>query len=144
VPGGIYHVTARGNRRQAVFVDDFDRRRFVEILERVVRRRRWRDRAHCLMSNHYHLIVETPEPTLSTGMHALNSVYASRFNERHGVDGHLFEGRFRASLLEAEEHLHEALRYIAFNPVRAGLCAHPSDWPWTSWATVDRRFVFDR
>jgi putative transposase len=144
VPNGIYHVTARGNRRQAIFVDDLDRRRFLQILERVVARSAWRPRAYCLMSNHYHFVVETPKPTLSAGMHCLNSVYARKFNERHGVDGHLFESRFQSFLVETERHLHDVLLYVATNPVRAGLCAHPSEWPWSSFAGVDGGFAFDR
>jgi putative transposase len=143
-PGGVYHVTARGNRRQAIFGDDVDRRRFLDLFDVALRRHRWRHRAYCLMSNHYHLLIETPEPTLSTGMHYLNGVYARRFNERHAVDGHLFDARFGSKLIETEAHFGEVLRYVAFNPVRAGLCAHPAEWPWSSWAGVDGRFLFHR
>jgi REP element-mobilizing transposase RayT len=144
VAGGVYHITARGNRRQAIFGDDIDRRRFLDLFDAALRRHKWRQRAYCLMSNHYHLFIETPEPTLSTGMHYLNGVYAKKFNERHVVDGHLFEARFGSELIETEAHFGEVLRYVAFNPVRAGLCEHPADWPWSSWAGVDARFLFDR
>jgi putative transposase len=96
------------------------------------------------MTNHFHLLIATPEPTLSEGMHYLNGVYAKKFNERHEVGGHLFESRFRSALVETEEHLLEVLRYVAFNPVHAGLCDAPGDWPWTSFAGVDKGFRFDR
>lgn len=142
--GAIYHVTARGNRRQAIFVDDEDRVRFLAMYRRVVKKYAWRSRAFCLMSNHYHLVVETLEPTLSAGMHALNSLYAQKFNERHGVDGHLFESRFRSARVESESYLEELLRYVASNPVRAGLCAHASEWPWSSFFGVGREFGIDR
>jgi len=144
VPGGLYHITTRGNRRQAIFGDDVDRRRFLDLFDRAQRRHGWRELAYCLMSNHYHLLVETPVPTLSKGMHYLNSVYARRFNERYDVDGHLFEARFGSVLVETEAHFRRVLDYIAFNPVRAGLCSHPAEWPWSSWAGVDARFLFDR
>ena len=144
VPGGLHHITVRGNRRQAIFGDDVDRRRFLDLFDRTLRRHGWRERLYCLMSNHFHLLIETPHPTLSKGMHYLNSVYAGRFNERHCLDGHLFESRFGSVLVETEEHLEETFRYIAFNPVRAGLCEHPAEWPWSSWAGVDNRFLFER
>ena len=144
IAGGVYHITTRGNRRQAIFGDDIDRRRFLDLFDEALRRHKWRQRAYCLMSNHYHLFIETPEPTLSTGMHYLNGVYAKKFNERHVVGGHLFEARFGSELIETEAYFGEVLRYVAFNPVRAGLCEHPGEWPWSSWAGVDARFLFDR
>jgi REP element-mobilizing transposase RayT len=142
---GIYHVIARGNRRQAIFHDDDDRRFFITLFGRAVRRHKWRPLGHCLLTNHFHLVVDSPVGTLSRGMHYLNGVYARSFNEEHCVDGHLFEGRFRSRLVETESYLHELYRYLAFNPVRAGLCEHPSDWPWSSFRNLDgSRFVFDR
>lgn len=136
-------MTSRGNRRQAIYHDDDDRRLFMILRDRVVRRCGWRLKAHCLMTNHFHLLVETPAPNLSIGMHQLNSVYASNFNARHHLDGHLFDARFGSSLIETEEHLTETLRYIAFNPVKAGLCDHPRDWPWSSFYGIDDHFAFD-
>ena len=132
VPGGTYHVTARGNRRQTIFHDDDDRRRFLALRRTVTRRYGWRLHAFCLMTNHFHLLIETPEPTLSVGMQRLNSEYATYFNERFGFVGHLFQQRFGSRLIETEEYFAEALRYIAFNPVRAGLCEHPHEWLWSS------------
>jgi putative transposase len=140
---GTYHVTARGNRRQAIYHDDEDRAFFLALRHRVVERFGWQPREHCLLTNHFHLLFDTPEPNLSVGMHALNSGYARYFNERHGYDGHLFDRRFGSRLVETEEHLLEAMRYIAFNPVKAGLCLHPGEWPWSSFYGVERSYVFD-
>jgi putative transposase len=142
--GGTFHITARGNRRQAIFYDDFDREVFLRLFNRVVRRRSWDYLAYCLMSNHFHLVIKTPTASLSVGMHQLSGIYARRFNERHILNGHLFESRFHSTSVEGEEHLAEVLRYVALNPVRAELCEHPSDWPWSSFRGVGRRFLFDR
>jgi REP element-mobilizing transposase RayT len=136
-------VTARGNRRQSIYLDDEDRRVFVGLRNRTVRKFGWRLKEHCLMTNHFHLLFETPAANLSAGMHLLNSNYAHYFNERHRVDGHLFDRRFASRLVETEEHLLEVLRYIAFNPVKAGHCEHPRDWPWSSFYGVETSFVFD-
>lgn len=132
VAGGIYHVTARGNRRQAIYQDDDDRRRFLRVRDRVVHRYGCRIHAYCLMTNHFHLLIETPDQNLSRGMQRLNSEYATYFNTRFGHVGHLFQQRFASRLIESEQYFLEVLRYIAFNPVRAGLCDHPADWPWSS------------
>jgi REP element-mobilizing transposase RayT len=142
--GGIYHVTSRGNRRQAVYHDDDDRRRFLAMRDRVLFRCGWRQHAYCLMTNHFHLLIETPEPNLSVGMQWLKCNYAAYFNERHSLDGHLFQQRFDSRLVETEEHHSKALSYIALNPVKAGLCDHPSQWPWSSFYGVGDTFLFDR
>ena len=131
--GGVYHVTARGTGPIEIYRDDVDRRIFLERLLTVERRFAWIRRALCLMGTHYHLLVETPLPNLSAGMHQLNGLYAALFNRRHGRVGALFQGRFSAVLLESDEHLIAARDYIAANPVRAGLCARPEDWPWSSY-----------
>jgi putative transposase len=133
IADGIYHLTARGNRRQPIFLDDQDRRTFLEIAGIVVRRRGWRCHAYCLMPNHYHLVVETPAPDLSRGMQHLNSRYAESFNWRHEVDGHLFQGRFHSVVIESDWHLLELARYLVLNPVRAGLCETPGQWAWSSY-----------
>ena len=130
--GGVYHVTARGTGPIDIYRDDRDRHMFLKRLVTVERRFDWMRRALCLMGTHYHLLVETPFPNLSTGMHQLNGLYASLFNRRHSRVGALFQGRFNAVLLETDEHLAATRDYIAANPVRAGLCSHPEDWPW-SW-----------
>ena len=142
IPGGTYHVTSRGNRRQAIYHDDHDRRYFLALRDRVIGRYSWRLRAYCLMTNHFHLLIDTPRPTLSEGMQRLQCNYAAYFNERHSLDGHVFQQRFGSRLIEKEAHLLEALRYIAFNPVRAGLCDRPSEWPWSSFYAADD-LVFD-
>jgi putative transposase len=133
VPNGIYHVTARGNRRQPLFLEDRDRELFLAILATLGLRRRWRFHGYCLMPNHYHLVLTTPRADLSAGMHWLNSAYAHGFNEIHGLDGHLFQGRFHSISVEGDGHLLEVIRYVVLNPVRARLCVYPHDWPWSSY-----------
>lgn len=132
-PGALWHVTARGNERGEVFRDDADRREFLAVLGRTASVYGWRLHAYVLMGNHYHLLVETPEPTLSRGMRDLNGVTTQRFNRRHGRTGHLFEGRFKAILVEREAHLLELVRYVVLNPVRAGLAKSPAAWAWSSY-----------
>jgi putative transposase len=129
--GGFYHVTSRGALRAPIFVDDDDRSTFVCFLEKAVRRSTWRCHAYCLMPNHYHLLLETPQPTLSKGMHYLNLLYARTFNERHGRTGHLFEARFWSAPIDGgDEHFAGVCLYILHNPVRAGLCNLVTEWPW--------------
>lgn len=138
VPAGIYHLTARGNRGQPIFLDALDRNRFLEGLADVVRRHRWRCLVYCLMGNHFHLIVRTVDATLSAGMHRVNGAYAQRFNVRHGFSGHVFEDRFASRTIARTSHLHEAARYVVLNPVRAGLCDRAAEWAWSSYrATVN-------
>jgi REP element-mobilizing transposase RayT len=131
-PGGIYHVTARGNGRQALFVDDIDCARFLGVLQAVVAEYRLLCHAYCLMTNHYHLLLETPEANLSRAMQQLNGVFAQRFNRRHERTGHVLEGRFHAQVIDRDAHLREVCRYIVLNPVRAGLVADPREWRWSS------------
>ncbi len=137
--GAVYHVTSRGNGRQAVFLDDKDRTRFLDVLAKAVKQRGWVVHAYCLMGNHYHLLVETPQANLSLGMRGLNGEYTQAFNRRHGRCGHVFQGRFGAVLLEKQSHLLELCRYVVLNPVRArGMKVHrPEQWHWSSYrATV--------
>jgi REP-associated tyrosine transposase len=136
VPGGFYHVTCRGNRRQPIYADDRDRELFLRLVGRVVARRAWRCHAFCLMPNHYHLVVETPKPDLSAGMHALNLGYARCFNLRHTFTGHLFERRFYAVLVQSDWHALELSRYVVLNPVRAGLAEAADTWPWSSYRSA--------
>lgn len=96
------------------------------------RRYRWRILAYCLMGNHYHLLTQTLDGRLAVGMRQLNGVYAQWFNRRHRRVGHLFQGRYLAKLVQADEHVLQSARYIVRNPVAAGLCACPSEWPWSS------------
>ena len=135
-PGAITHVTARGNRRQPIYLDDKGYRIFLAVLEAVSRGRGWRCHAYCLMPNHYHAVIETPDGDLSTGMQYLNSRYAEWFNRRFALDGHLFQGRFYSVLVGSDWHLLELSRYLSLNPVRAGLCSSPAEWRWSSYRAV--------
>ena len=131
-PEGIYHVTTRGVHGVAVYSDDRDRLSFLALLADVVRRYEWECHALCLMTTHYHLIVETTLRQLSAGHQRLNGVYAQdHFNRRHGRRGHLWGDRFWSQVVESEEHLLAACSYVLANPVRAGLCANPADWRWS-------------
>src|SRR4030042_5793823 len=120
-PGAVYHVTSRGNARQTIFIDDEDRGGFLDLLSIVVERFNWICHAYCLMGNHYHLLIETPDGNLSKGMRELNGIYTQHFNRRHGRVGHVFQGRFKAILVEKDSYLLELCRYIVLNPVRAGI-----------------------
>lgn len=131
-PGAVYHVTARGNSGQRIFLDPYDHSMFLDTLAEAIERYDWICHAYCLMPNHYHLLLETREATLSRGMRHVNGVYTQRVNRRHQRYGHLFQGRYKAILVEKEQHLLELARYIALNPVRARLAACPSQWPWSS------------
>jgi REP element-mobilizing transposase RayT len=132
-PGALYHVTSRGNARLPVFEDDHDRERFLAILAEVVPRYKWRCHAYCLMENHYHLLVETIEGNLSFGMRHLNGVYTQWFNRRHSRAGHLFQGRFKAILVELDSYLLELSRYVVLNPVRAGIARYAGNYRWSSY-----------
>ena len=119
-PGAIYHVTARGNARNAIVLDDEDRELFLVCLGEVILLFGWVCHAYCLMDNHYHLLIETPEGNVSRGMRQLNGVFTQRFNRRHGQVGHLFQGRFKAIVVDRESYLLELCRYVVLNPIRAG------------------------
>jgi REP element-mobilizing transposase RayT len=129
--GAVYHVTARGNRRAAIFADDVDRRTYLLTLAQTRARFRWRCLTYCLMHNHFHLVVMTPEPNLAVGMNRLNSLYAQSFNRRHRLTGHLFQGRYHSVAARTEVQVLEAMRYVALNPVRADLCESPGEWTWS-------------
>ena len=132
-PGAVYHVTARGHERGVVFRSDEDRKTWLDLLAKIAFEQSWRIHAYCLMSNHYHLLIETPRGGLSAGMRSLNGRYGQWFNRRHSRHGHLFEGRFKAVLVQKESHLVELSRYIVLNPIRARLASRPGDWPWSSY-----------
>ena len=131
--GALYHVTSRGNARHAIFRDDFDRKVFLDLLETVTEDFHWLCHAYCLMANHYHLVIETPEANLSSGMRQLNGVYTMRFNRRHRTVGHVLQGRFKAILIQRESHLLEVCRYVVLNPVRAEGVKRPEEWKWSSY-----------
>jgi putative transposase len=133
-PDFPYHVTSCGNRGCAVFVDDADRNRFLRILGSTLRREAITCHEFCLLTTHYHLLVTPSEDNLAVAMHRLNSVYANTFNRRHGLKGHLFERRYWSARVQTDSHFLEVVRYIALNPVRAGLCRDPKEWRWGSYA----------
>lgn len=149
----LYHVTARGDRREDIFEDEQDRRIFLSLLEQVVSQFNWACYAWCLMDNHYHLLIQTPDSNLSKGMRQLNGVYTQASNRRHRRVGHLFQGRFKAILVDSDSYLLELSRYVVLNPVRAGMVKKPADWMWSSyresvglepavpWLAVDRLLV---
>jgi putative transposase len=132
-PDGVYHVTGRGVARSDIYLDAADHRLFLVLLRGAVERWDWTFYVLCLMPNHYHFIVETTGPRLSAGMHRVNGVYASSFNERYERSGHLFGDRFYTRLIDSDAQLEAACRYVLDNPVRAGLCRTAADWRW-SWS----------
>jgi len=136
-PNALYHVTSRGDRREDIYDDDEDRNNFLEILAKVVTDFNWLCHGYCLMSNHYHLIIETLDANLSKGMRQLNGVYTQTTNRRHNRTGHLFQGRYKAILVDKESYLLELARYVVLNPVRAkGMVRHIEDWPWSSYLSM--------
>ena len=132
-PGAVYHLTSRGNDRQKIFLSDADRELFLETLGHVVSRYGWICHAYCLMPNHYHLLIETPRGNLSLGMRQLNGLFTQTFNRRHHRVGHLFQGRFKAILVEKESYLLELCRYIVLNPLRVRSRIDPAAWKWSSY-----------
>jgi putative transposase len=131
--GLTYHVMARGNNKMPIFLDDLDRARFRLMLEQVVGTFHVTLWIFCLMNNHFHFVLRTPEPNLSRTMQRLNGGYAQWWNRRHSRVGHMFQGRFKAQVVETAIYLVRLCRYVLLNPVRAGLCAHPGDWQWNSY-----------
>lgn len=140
-PGVLYHitsrVTSRGNERKNIFLGDEDRIVFLEVFSEVCKRYNWLCYAYCLMSNHYHLLIETPKGNLSKGMQLLNGLYSLKFNKLHARVGHVFQGRYKGIWVEKSTYLLELLRYIVLNPVRAKMVSTVSDWFWSSYlATI--------
>ena len=134
--GAIYHITSRGNRREVIFEDDSDQDTFLKLFQEACERFHWRCHAYCLMTNHYHFVVETLDTTLSKGMRHLNGVYTQRFNRRHHRVGHLFQGRFHAVLVQKEAYLMALARYVVLNPVRAGMVKRVDQWRWSSYRAM--------
>lgn len=135
-PDAVYHVTSRGNARNRIFADDQDRENFLAVLGVVVKRYNWLCHAYCLMDNHYHLMIETPDANLSRGMRQLNGVYTQKYNWRHSKTGHIFQGRFKSILVEKENYLLELCRYVVLNPVRANMVEKPEEWKWSSYGAT--------
>lgn len=135
-PGALYHITTRGNARSTIFFNYQDREDFLSILESVVKRYNVICHAYCLMDNHYHLMLETPDANLSMAMRQLNGIYTQKHNRRHQKSGHIFQGRFKAILVEKESYLLELCRYVVLNPVRAGIVEEITNWPWSSYGAT--------
>lgn len=147
--GALYHVTSRGDGQEDIYLDDNDRRNYLAVLKEVCKRFNWVVHAYCLMTNHYHVLVETPDGNLAKGMRHLNGVYTQKFNRNHKRAGHVFQGRYKAILVQKDAYLLELSRYIVLNPVRARMVRAAKDWPWSSyratagftkvdeWLTVD-------
>jgi len=131
--GALYHVTSRGNAREDIFLSDEDRVAWLETLAHVCERFNWTCHAYCQMTNHYHVIVETPDANLSQGMRQLNGVYTQRFNRSHQRVGHVFQGRFKAIMVEKDGYLLELARYVVLNPLRAKMVRRMEQWPWSSY-----------
>jgi len=130
--GGVFHVYARGNEKADIFRDADDGAAYQSLLGATIQRQGWLCLAYCLMPNHVHLLLETPEPNLGRGMQSLHGRYAQTFNARHGRDGHLFQGRFGSVPVTDDRQLATTVGYIATNPVSAGLVGTPEDWTWGS------------
>ena len=128
--GALYHITLQGDRREDIVETDDDRSLFLSVFSDVCERHNWRCHAYCLMSNRYHLLVETPDANLSKGMRQLNGVHTQNFNRAHSRTGCVFQGRYKAILHDKHRYLLELARYIVLNPVRVGMVRSANAWPW--------------
>lgn len=132
-PGAVYYVTTRGNAKRPIFKDEQDRKDFLELLGLLVDRFSWRCHAYCLMNNHYHLLIETPKANLSQGMRQLNGIYTQNFNRRHRRAGHVFQGRFKAVVIDRKNYLLDLATHIVLNPVRLRAAKSPASYKWSSY-----------
>lgn len=133
VPGGIYHIWTHGSDERPLFVYDDDRRMFLALLANVVKAHDLTCIAWCQMTNHHHLVIQTPDESLPTALQELHGCYSCAFNRSHGRSAHLFRNRYGSRLIESDEDLLGACRYVAHNPCEAGMCRDPADWPWSSY-----------
>lgn len=136
IPGGFFHITTRGNAKATIFHEDRDYEAWLRRLETTVRDFDWRCHAYCVMPNHFHLLIETPQPTRAAGMLVLNGSYARRYNARYDRVGHVFQTPYSAEHVDTDAYFIQASRYIALNPVRAGLRLDPDDWRWSSFRAL--------
>ncbi len=134
--GAIYHITSRGDRQEAIYEDDADRLQWLDILSKVCERYNWRVHAYCLMENHYHIVLETADGNLSKGMRQLNGVYTQYFNRQHNRVGHVYQGRYKAILVEKDSYLLELSRYVVLNPIRAGMVKDIEEWCWSNYSAT--------
>ena len=130
--GALYHITSRGDRREDIYLNNEDRCDWIDVLGNACQRFNWVVHAFCQMSNHYHLLLETVDGNLARGMRQLNGEYTQAFNRRHALVGHLFQGRYKAILVQKDSYLLELTRYIVLNPLRARMVTSLDDWPWSS------------
>ena len=135
-PGAVHHVMSRGNGKQNIFACDHDRTDFLSLLSTTSEECLWNCYSYCLMDNHFHLLVQTPEGRLAEGMQFLNSVYSEGFNRTHDRVGHVMQGRYKSPLVKNDEHFLTVLRYMALNPVSGGLVENPADWRWSSYRAL--------
>lgn len=135
-PGAIYHITARGNAKKSIFSDDQDREQFLFILANTMEKFNWLCHAFVLMDNHYHLVIETIDPTMSKGMRQLNGVYTQWSHEKYDSVGHILQGRFKGFLVEEAPYLLNVVRYVILNPVRASMVSDPAEFPWSSYGAM--------
>jgi len=136
LPEAIYHVMSRGNRKQDIFLSSLDREIFIHLVETAVTDFSWKCHSYCIMTNHYHLLIETTTGGLSDGMHMINSGYSGAFNKRYQKNGHVFQGRFRSRLIKDDADFLTVVRYMALNPVKAGLAVDPVGWKWSSYGAL--------
>ncbi len=132
-PGALYHITSRGNAGQNIFRYDRDRLYFLSLFGELIERFNWLCHGYCLMNNHYHLIIETPRGNLSRGMRQLNGIYTQKYNQRYKKTGHVFQGRYKAIIVNRDSYLLELSRYVVLNPVRAHIAEKPEEWKWSSY-----------
>jgi len=130
--GSFYHIRSRGNAKQIIYADDGDRILFFSFLKDVIHRYEWLCHGYCLMDNHYHLIIETPQDNLIEGIRDLTQRFTQSMNFKHSRTGHLFQGRYWSKLIEDDAYFLTLSRYIVLNPVAVGLVEQPSDWPWSN------------
>jgi REP element-mobilizing transposase RayT len=133
-PGAIYHIHHRGNHQEHIYLDDYDRKLFLKLLETTIQRMNWICHAYCLMGSHYHLLIEIPEGILSRGMAWLNGVYTQKLNKKYGLTGHLFQGRFKSKPIEDNMQFLMAARYIVRNPLGANIVENADQWQWSSYS----------
>jgi len=134
--GGLYHVTSRGDRREDIYTDDADREKWLDILGDVCSRYNWCCHAYCQMDNHYHIVIETAEANLSKGMRQLNGIYTQYYNNQHNRVGHVYQGRYKAILVERDAYLLELSRYVVLNPIRAHMIKSIDEWKWSSYQAM--------
>ena len=139
--GALYHITSRGNDRKPIYFEESDFESFLLLLGQVCEQFNWVIHAYCLMTNHYHLLVETPDANLAKGMRQINGLYTQFVNRKYRRVGHLFQGRYKAILVDKEAYLLELSRYIVLNPIRANIVTKLDDWPWSSWHSAMGRCV---